>query len=76
MGLMLLHQNLVYVGIKSPPFAPSREGQRDTLYKGSLMSSCVLNLHCGHRGVASNQVEVWDKLANKDEVDKAKDFNK
>ena len=44
MGLVLLHQNLVNVGIKSPSFAPSRVGKCKILYKTSSSSSCVLNV--------------------------------
>ena len=43
--LLLMHQNMVYDGIKSPPFAPSRVGKDEILYKTSLsLSSCVLNV--------------------------------
>ena len=39
--LLLMHQNMVYDGIKSPSFAPSRVGKDEILYKTSLLSSCV-----------------------------------
>ena len=36
---------MVYDGIKSPPFAPSRVGKDEILYKASSSpSSCVLNV--------------------------------
>ena len=44
MGLMLLHQNLVYVGIKPLPFSPSRVGKDENLYKSSSSSSYELNV--------------------------------
>ena len=44
MGLMLLHQNLVYVGIKPPPFASSRVGKDENLYITSSSSSYELNV--------------------------------
>ena len=44
MGLMLLHQKLVYAGIKPPPFAPSRVGKVENLYKTSWTSLYELNV--------------------------------
>ena len=44
MGLMLLHQNLVYVGIKPLPFSPSRVGKDENLYKSSSSSLYELNV--------------------------------
>ena len=42
--LLLMHQNMVYDGIKSPSFAPSRVGKDEILYKTSLSSSYVSNV--------------------------------
>ena len=42
--LLLMHQNIVYDGIKSPSFAPSRVENDEILYKTSLSSSYVLNV--------------------------------
>ena len=52
MGLILLHQNLAYVGIKPLPFSPSRVGKDENLYKSSSSSSYELNVTENIQGTA------------------------
>ena len=42
--LLLMHEIIMYDGIKSPSFAPSRVGKDEILYKTSLSRSYLLNV--------------------------------